>query len=294
MSVFPVVVHSCRPRRLEPCQGRYEIPNLDLMAESYVTNKMPAGPVRGAGRPEGCYFTERAMEIMAKRIGLDPIEFRRRNVANQKSSSSEDYQSLLDMLVKSTDYEKILGWRDELNSRYAEGNSEHTHVAGIGISLRGGEMRFSIGMVLGNISFRGVIGMLRLLPRFRIFSSETGRVSFNNKGEAHVYTGSSPHGQGHETAFAQLASEELGVPFENVRVIWGDTALIPKGVGTFGSRSAVAGGSAVVDASRRLKSDSIRKASRILKIDAKLLDIRNGAVVMVNNQKMPSWDWEIF
>ncbi len=240
---------------------------------------MPLGPIRGAGRPEGCYFTERAMEIMAKKIGLDPIEFRRRNIANPKSPASEDYQSLLDTLVKSIDYEKLLRWRDELNSRYGEENNGHVRVAGIGISLRGGEMRFSPRSILGGISIRGLIAIIRLLPRFRSFMSETGRVTLDRKGEVHVYTGSSPHGQGHETAFAQLASEELGVPFEKVRVMWGDTTLIPRGVGTFGSRSAVAGGSAVVDASRRLKSDLIERASKILRTNPDLLDIRNGSVV---------------
>ena len=259
--------------------GPYEIPNLDLLAESYVTNKMPIGPMRGAGRPEGCYFTERAMEMMSKKIGLDPIEFRLRNIANPKSPSSENYQSLFHTLVKSADYMGILRWRDDLNSRFRLENNGNARIAGIGFSLRGGEMRFPIRSILASISLRSLISILRLIPRFRSFSTESGRITLNRKGEVLVYTGSSPHGQGHETAFAQLASEELGVKFENVGVIWGDTALIPKGVGTFGSRSSVAGGSAVVDASRRLKSNLLEKASRILSINRDMLDIRNGKVV---------------
>ncbi len=259
--------------------GPYEIPNLDLLANSYVTNKMPLGPVRGAGRPEGVYFTECAMEIMANKIGLDPIEFRRRNIPKEKSPDSEDYQSLLDTLVKSADYEGILRWRDELNSRLKLQSSGNARVAGIGISLHGGEPRFSIGSILGGISLRGLVAIIKLLPRFRSFSSESGRVTLNRDGEVIVYTGSSSHGQGHETAFAQLAAEELGVQFGKVRVVWGDTALIPKGVGTFGSRSSVAGGSAVIDASRRLKADLIGKASKILRIDRNALSIRNGRIV---------------
>jgi aerobic carbon-monoxide dehydrogenase large subunit len=259
--------------------GPYEIPNLDLKAQSYVTNKMPVGPVRGAGMPEGCYFLERAIEIMAKKAGLDPIEFRRRNVVAPKSPTTEDYRSLLDLLVESSDYEGIRRWRDEYNSRHMDENGKHTRVAGIGISLNGGEVRLSVRAILGGISLKGVIAIIRLLPRLRDFNSETAKVALNKRGEVLVFTGSSPHGQGHETAFAQLASEELGVPFEKVQVKWGDSVLIPKGVGTFGSRSASAGGSAVVEASRKLKSDLVKRAAKIVETDARLLDIRNGSFV---------------
>lgn len=259
--------------------GPYEIPNLELKAESYVTNKMPVGPVRGAGRPEGCYFTERGMDIMAKKIGIDPLEFRRRNLVKPKKVTSEDYRSLLDLLVKSADYERIQHWKDNFNSMQSEENKWPTRVAGIGISLSGGETKFSIRAILGGISLRGIIAIIRFLPRFRTFSSETARVILDKQGNVTVYTGSSPHGQGHETAFAQLASRELGVPFERVKIVWGDTVLIPQGVGTFGSRSASAGGSAVIDASRKLKADLLGKASKILRAERSTLDIRNGYVV---------------
>ncbi|MGH2638909.1 MAG: xanthine dehydrogenase family protein molybdopterin-binding subunit, partial [Rhabdochlamydiaceae bacterium] len=216
--------------------GPYEIQNLDLKVQSYVTNKMPVGPVRGAGMPEGNYFMERAIDKMAKKIGLDPIELRRRNVLIPKSPTSEDYQSLLDLLVKSADYDKIRSWRDDYNSRHRDENNKITRVAGIGISLNGGEVNFSIRSMLGGLSLRGIIAIIRFMPRFRTFSSETAKVTLNKRGEVQIYTGSSPHGQGHETTFAQLVSEELGVPFEKVKVTWGDTALIPRGIGTFGSR----------------------------------------------------------
>ncbi len=259
--------------------GPYLIPNLDLKSQSYVTNKMPVGPVRGAGMPEGCYFIERAMDKMAKKTGLDPIELRRRNVISQKTPESEDYQSLLDLLVKSSGYENIRSWRDDFNLRHRDENNRLTRVAGIGISLNGGELKFSIRNLLGGISLRGIIAIIRIIPRFRTFTSETAKVALNSRGEVHVYTGSSPHGQGHETAFAQLAARELGVPFEKVQVIWGDTALIPQGVGTFGSRSASVGGSAVVYASRKLKSDILEKSSKVLHIERNLLDIHNGNIV---------------
>ncbi|HZW57518.1 MAG TPA: xanthine dehydrogenase family protein molybdopterin-binding subunit [Nitrososphaerales archaeon] len=267
--------------------GPYEIPNLDLKVQSYTTNKMPVGPVRGAGMPEGCYFTERAIDKMAKKMGLDPIELRRRNVLSPKSPFSEDYQSLLDLLVKSADYEKIRAWRDDFNSRHRDENNRPTRVAGIGISLNGGEANFSIRNFLGGISLRGIIAIIKFMPRLRTFNSETARVTLNKRGEVQVYTGSSPHGQGHETAFAQLASEELGVPFEKVKVMWGDTTLIPRGIGTFGSRSASAGGSAVVDASRKLKAILLGKASKLLDTDRNSLDIRNGCIVEAKQPEKP-------
>lgn len=302
--------------------GPYKIPNLDLKVQSYVTNKKPIGPVRGAGAPEGCYFIERAMEIMAKKIGLDPIEFRHRNIESPKGSSSqEDYQTLLDTLVKSADYEGLLRWRDNLNSKYEEkgrgGSKANTNksalIAGIGISLRGEseseeeESEWGSNSEGGGKSQWGNEGEGEGSNSWQrntesekasewegsgqwkgeeeeelSFSTETAKATLNRNGEVTVYTGSSPHGQGHETAFAQLASETLGVPFERVRVLWGDTNLIPQGVGTFGSRSAAVGGSAVVEASSKLKSNLLEKASQVLGKDRNLLDIRNGNVVEAN------------
>src|SRR5208283_5687166 len=94
-----------------------------------------------------------------------------------------------------------------------------------------------------------------------------------------VYTGSSPHGQGEETTFAQLASRELGIPLTQVKVVWGDTVLIPMGVGTYGSRSAATGGSAVIDATRKLRSQLLAKASEVLGVDTESLDMRDGMLV---------------
>ena len=117
--------------------------------------------------------------------------------------------------------------------------------------------------------------------------TESAKVVLDSNGDVTVYTGSSPHGQGEETTFAQLASDELDVPLEKVHVVWGDTLLIPFGIGTFGSRSAATGGSAVVDATRKLKSHLLEKASKVLGVDAKLLGIRNGTFVNLSNPNTP-------
>lgn len=260
--------------------GTYEIPNLDMTVQSYATNKMPIGPLRGAGRPEGVYFIERAMDTMSKKIGIDPIEFRRLNIANPKSPDSIGYLNLLDTLVESGHYNQALRWRDEFNSGNVKGKDGGKLTAGVGISFLGGSAElFSMRTILRGMSLRGFVGLIRMLPRFRSFMSEYGRVAVNKNGEVYVYTGSSSHGQGHETAFAQLASEELGVPINKVKVVWGDTDQVPRGVGTFGSRSGAAGGSAVVDASRRLKSKILKSASKMLRMGRSSLDFRNGNIV---------------
>jgi len=306
--------------------GPYNIPNLDLEVVSYVTNKMPIGPVRGAGAPEGCYFMERVAEIMAKKIGLDPVEFRRRNLEKPVKPGVEDYQILLDTLVKSSNYEALLQWRSDLYSKLQQkGTAASSVLGGIGISVRGssesedeedewggegegfegggdeqkeswrnsgsssgsgdkteansGSSSWQGGNNSENSSEWGESGAGGAFS----FMTESAKVILDREGNVTVYTGSSPHGQGHETAFAQLASDELGVPLENVRVVWGDTQLIPFGVGTFGSRSAATGGSAVVDASRKLKSQLLQSASKVLGVDAKSLEIRNGSIVDVKS-----------
>jgi aerobic carbon-monoxide dehydrogenase large subunit len=312
--------------------GPYNIPNLDLKVTAYVTNKMPIGPVRGAGAPEGCYFIERAMEIMAKKIGLDPIEFRRRNVVDPKKAQGEDYQALMDALVKDAGYEKLLQWKKDLNQKFRQVKSASSSiVGGIGISLRGSsELEEEEGAVTeegegffggenqegswkesetsewnkgadnveqpswqksggeGENSSEGWGAKSEEEDDELSFMSEFAKVVLSKNGNVIVYTGSSPHGQGHETAFAQLASEELGIPFERIRVVWGDTDLVRLGVGTFGSRSLSTGGSAVVDACRKLKAQLLERASRILGVSSNLLQVQNGVVVNVSGARRQS------
>ena len=284
--------------------GAYRVPNVKLHMAAYATNKMPIGPVRGAGAPEGCYFIERAMNIMAEKIGMDPLELRRRNLSTKKPGG-EDYVGLIDELVSRSGYQELLKWRDEVNSRYRQGQLHSNLVAGLGVSF-GGRTGFGIddnqdggweteesnggGSSVwssqgdtdegkqGNQDSQGWSSNDETgdASAWREssdkdngieldFEAEYARVTLDRNGRVKVYTGSSPHGQGIETTFAQLASWELNVPIDKVSVIWGDSVLVPAGIGTFGSRSAVTGGSAVVDACRKLK--------------AQLVAISNGRVV---------------
>ncbi len=327
---------------IETMPGPYRIPNLDLSVAAYATNKMPLGPLRGAGVPEGCYFIERAVDIMAKKMGLDPVEFRRRNVTRRGAPSGggvtapgEDYEFLLDTLLKSSRYEELLQWRSDLYSKFKQQGPSHSNlIGGLGVSVIGsdesddddgewtGESSVGGGGASGGSGSweagRGSAGASggdwtnQKLGESQAngerggsegsaarqntgeaaggqpesnddeelgFLSETARVTLDKNGKVTVYTGSSPHGQGEETTFAQLASRELGIPLQMVTVVWGDTVLIPMGVGTYGSRSAATGGSAVIDATRKLKSQLLAKASETLGVDAETLDMRNEVLV---------------
>jgi aerobic carbon-monoxide dehydrogenase large subunit len=304
---------------IETMSGPYRIPNQDITVSGYVTNKMPIGPVRGAGVPEGCYFIERAVDALARKTGLDPIEFRRRNVSRREgpAEGEADYGLLLDTLVRSSHYEELSRWRSELYSKFRQqGPSRSSLIGGLGVSVTGGdesedeeEGEWSGGGEdggsrpwhpgggptgderwagqtpggPGTSQSAGESQERRAWPgageETLGFMSETARVTLDKEGKVTVYTGSSPHGQGEETTFAQLASEELGVPLADVKVVWGDTTLIPRGIGTFGSRSAATGGSAVVDASRKLKAQLVARASESLGLDAKSLAMRGGGFV---------------
>lgn len=212
--------------------GTYDIERVRTRFRSVVTNTTPINAYRGAGRPEATAAIERMIDIYAHRIGLDPIEVRRRNLlarfdaprANAMGTvyDSGNYPAGLDALVAAVD---LAGLRAEQNRRRVAGDSTQI---GIGISTY---VEVTGGPAAG---------------------SEHARVTMAADGTATVFTGTSPHGQGHETSWAMLASSELGIPMANVTVVHGDTDLVPDGVGTYGSRSLQLGGSAVVTVSRDL------------------------------------------
>jgi aerobic carbon-monoxide dehydrogenase large subunit len=243
--------------------GCYKIPNLDFNGTLYATNKGTIGPVRGAGRPEAAYFIERAMDMMAKKMGIDPFELRRRNLIEPRefpydNGSGSKYDSgnfpeLLSTLEEGSDYRGLLAWKKRVNQ------AKNGSIAGIGISI---EVEDTGSML-----------------------TESSKVVLDRQGNVKVYTGSSPHGQGLETTLAQLCSEELGVDINHVKVIYGDTALIPSGIGTFGSRSIATGGSSVVDASRKLKSVILEKFGQLTGKDPQKLVIQDGKIW--DNPKTP-------
>jgi carbon-monoxide dehydrogenase large subunit len=215
--------------------GPYAFPRAEAVATSVVTNTTPVGAYRGAGRPEATAAVERAIDLFAAEAGLDPAEVRRKNLLPAFSEphttafgavyDSGDYVTALDKALAAAGYEDL---RREQAKRRADGD-----VVQLGIGMS------SYVEITGPGAEEGG-------PR------ENATVEVHPDGSATILTGTSPHGQGHQTVWAMLASEELGIPVDRITLKWGDTDLIPEGGGTGGSRSLQQGGAAVRQASRDL------------------------------------------
>ncbi len=215
--------------------GPYAIPRAEAVAKSVVTNTTPVGAYRGAGRPEATAAVERAIDLFAAEIGRDPAEVRRKNLLPKFTKphttafgavyDSGDYAVALDVALAAAGYEDL---RAEQAKRRADGD-----VVQLGIGLSCYVEITGTGAESGN-------------------PSENATVEVHPDGSATILTGTSPHGQGHATVWAMLASDELGIPIDKITLKWGDTDLIPEGGGTGGSRSLQQGGAAVQQASREL------------------------------------------
>jgi carbon-monoxide dehydrogenase large subunit len=227
----------------------YDIDRLESSFTSVVTNTTPVGAYRGAGRPEATAAIERAMDLFAAEIGMDPAQVRRRNLLPAFSEpflskggatyDSGDYPMALDAVLAAAGYEAL---RREQADRRARGD---TRALGIGLSV--------YVEITGGGDESG-------LP------SENATVEVHPDGSATILTGTSPHGQGHSTVWAMLASEELGIPIERITVQWGDTDLVPEGGGTGGSRSLQQGGAAVRQAALELIELARTRASDELEV----------------------------
>ncbi len=208
----------------------YRIGNFDVELTGVFANTTPVGPYRGAGRPEAAYFCERLVDLLAAETGLDPAQLRRRNFV---PPADFPYTSCTGLTYDSGDYQAGL---DLLLEKLAAGPAPPVpagHLSGVGIA-----------------SFVEPGGVTPRVPGPDGEVGDKATVTVSASGKVTVAVGTSAHGQGHETAFAQLAADLLGVGYEDVTVVFGDTGTTPFGYGTFGSRSAVAGGTAVFNACR--------------------------------------------
>ena len=240
--------------------GPYAIPRAEAIATSVVTNTTPVGAYRGAGRPEATAAIDRAIDLFAAAAGVDPAEVRRKNLLPK---FTEPHKTAFGALYDSGDYvtalEKALvaagydGLRAEQAKRRAAGD---TLQLGIGLS--------SYVEITGPGGEAGG-------------PNENGTVEVHPDGTATILTGTSPHGQGHQTVWAMLASEELGIPIDKITVKWGDTDLVPRGGGTGGSRSLQLGGAAVRQASRELLDVARERAAAALEASAADLVFDAGA-----------------
>ena len=241
--------------------GAYTVEHLHWENFGVYTNKMTVGPYRGYGQHATAYAAERVMDGIAQALGMDPAEVRRRNLI---PTGAFPYRTPTGRLHDSGDYvrglERVLELADYagLRERQAE-LRESGQLLGIGIATTVDASGF------------GPAGAFSVRPGY-----ETSIVRVDQTGSITVYTGASPHGQGHETTFAQIAADELSVPLEDVSVIYGDTHLIASGTGTRASRSIVVGGSAVVTASRQVKENALQLAAALLRTEPEFVELRRG------------------
>ena len=212
--------------------GVYDIPAADVQVRGRQTNKVPTGPYRGAGRPEAAYFVECTVDVAARELGIDPLDLRRRNLIRELP-----YETALGWTYDSGDYGRCLDLAVELVE--PEHRSDDERVVGTGF-----------GMYVERAGGLFETADAELLPDGRLL----------------VRSGSSPHGQGHDTTFAQIAAERLRVRLEDVEFRFGDSKEVPRGVGTFASRSVAMGGSAVAQAVDALKRKCLAVAARLLQV----------------------------
>jgi carbon-monoxide dehydrogenase large subunit len=226
----------------------YDIPAIRTTLTEVFTNKTPTDAYRGAGRPEATYFVERAMNLLAAELKMDPAELRRKNFIGKDKFP---YQTQMGAVYDSGDYEKALdaalqkadwnGLKKERDEARAQGR-----LVGLGLSMY--------------VEVCG-LGPSSSLPTG---GWEHAQVTIERDGRISATTGSSPHGQGNETTFAQMLADQFSVPFEHVTIVHGDTGVVKQGIGTFGSRSQAVGGTAIHLAGNKVKAKMAKFAAALL------------------------------
>ena len=257
--------------------GCYDVEGYDFECVGVFTNTTPTDAYRGAGRPEATYAIERAVDTLARKLEMDPVELRRKNfitefpapIASGLEIDSGDFHASLDKALELLDYD---GLRAEQSER--RGRSDPKQI-GIGLSTYVEMCGLAPSRILGAIRY-GAGGWdaatVRCLP--------TGTVQ--------VLIGTSPHGQGHVTTFSQIVADQLGVPIENVEVLHGDTTVIPLGMDTYGSRSLAVGGVALYHATEKVIAKARKIAAHQLEVAEDDLEYAGGRFTIVGTDKSMS------
>ncbi len=251
-------------------QGVYAIPKVQLNAVSAATNTTPTAAYRGAGRPEATAFLERIVDMAAVELGVDPVELRKQNLlppeafplttATGANYDVGEYAKALDEACRVAGYPEL---RAEQQARRDRGD---VHQLGIGVSTY-------VEVTAGGLF------------------QEFGAVEVHADGTVTARVGTSAHGQGHETAFAMIVAELLGVPMEQVRLVQSDTALVPRGSGTMGSRSLQTAGSALYRASEQVVEKAKRLAAHLLEASAADVVLHEGGKVGVAGVPASALTW---
>ena len=242
----------------------YRIPALRTTVTEVFTNKTPTDAYRGAGRPEATYIVERAMDMLARELAMDPADVRRKNFIQPTEFpyvtqmgaqyDSGDYEKALDKALKTSGWDQLKAERERAK---AEGR-----LVGLGLSMY--------------VEVCG-IGPSAMLPSG---GWEHAQVTIERDGRVSATTGVSPHGQGNETTFAQMLADQLGVPMEHITIHHGDTAVVKQGVGTFGSRSQAVGGAAMHMAGGKVKTKMAKFAAAMLEASEHDLVFEDGKIAV--------------
>jgi aerobic carbon-monoxide dehydrogenase large subunit len=256
--------------------GQYDIPTIYCEVDAVYTNTVPVDAYRGAGRPEATFVVERLMEVGARAMGLDPADLRQRNFIKNfphqtpviMSYDIGDYDASLKKALEIADY-RGFGKRKRESARDGKlrgiGLSAYIEACGIAPSQAVGSLGCGVGLW------------------------ESAEVRVNPTGSIEVLTGSHSHGQGHETTFAQLVSERLGVPIDTISVVHGDTDKVQFGMGTYGSRSGAVGMSAIVRALDKIEAKAKKVAAHMLEAAEGDIELKDGRFTVAGTDKSAAW-----
>ncbi|MEY3552489.1 MAG: hypothetical protein RL735_837 [Pseudomonadota bacterium] len=265
---------SCVPTYLYAplLSGQYEIPAIYAEVDGIYTNTAPVDAYRGAGRPEATFVIERLVEVAARETGRDPAEFRRANFVKNFPHQTPvimcydagDYEAAMTKALEMADYKGFPARKAESARRgmlRGIGFSAYIEACGIAPSAAVGSLGAGVGLW------------------------ESAEVRVNPVGTVEVLTGSHAHGQGHETTFAQLVSDRLGIPIENVSIVHGDTDKVQMGMGTYGSRSGAVGMSAIAKALDKIEAKAKKVAGYVLEASAEDIEFKNGKFTVRGTDK---------
>ncbi len=256
--------------------GQYAIPQIYCEVDAVYTNTVPVDAYRGAGRPEAAFVVERLVEVGAREMGKDPAELRRKNFVK-----TFPHQTPVIMTYDAGDFDASLKKAMELAdckgfAKRKRESARHGKLRGLGFSTYIEACGIAPSQAVGSLG--AGVGLW-----------ESAEVRVNPTGSVEVLTGSHAHGQGHETTFAQLVSERLGIPIDNVSIVHGDTDKVQFGMGTYGSRSGAVGMSAIVKALDKVEAKAKKVAAHMLEAAEGDIEFKDGKFSVAGTDKSAAW-----